>query len=367
MSPCQGTNSGLLEYREDWPEAAERLARWWEGGYLGRPAMHVTAPREGVARREVPQAPDLWEHWTNPDYVVPRTEEAMRTTAFLGEGCPLSWVNLGPVSQAGFLGTPIHVMPYTVWQTPIVEDWESYEPVFDPSNEWWQITRRLTQALLDAAQGKWFVANADLAEAADVMSYLRGPERLCVDLLEARPERLKEIRDRIAELLFFFYDELVAMTDGYQVGTASWLGVWSPERTSTLQCDFSCMISKPMFDEFFAPALARQTEYLDHVIYHLDGPGAIHHLETLLSFPRLHAIQWVPGSGDEPAAHPRWRPLLRRITEAGVRVHLSVSPGDVEPLLRDLPADGLFLVTGCGREEDARELLRRAEEWSWTR
>jgi hypothetical protein len=356
-----------LSYREDWPEAAERLARWWEGEYLGRPAMHITAPKDGVVRREVPKAPELWEHWTNPAYVIPRTEEACRATAWFGEACPQSWVNLGPVSQAAFFGTEVRVAPDTVWQKPIVEDWESFKVSFDESNEWWQITVRLTQALLEAAQGKWFVANADLAEAADVMSYLRGPERLCIDLLELPPETLKRVRDEIVAYLFMFYDELTGMTQPYQVGTSSWLGVWSPKRTTTLQCDFSCMISKELFDEFFAPALAEQSRRLDHVIYHLDGAGAVHHVDTILALPRLHAIQWVPGAGEKGPAHPKWRPMLKRIIKAGVRVHLSVAPWEIEELLSDLPADGLYLATSCSSEEEARELLCKVEKWSRAR
>jgi hypothetical protein len=122
-----------------------------------------------------------------------------------------------------------------------------------------------------------------------------------------------------------------------------------------------------MFAEFFAPALAVQCQQADHVIYHLDGPGALQHVETLLELPRLHAIQWVPGAGEDGPAHPKWRPLLRRIIQAGKRVHISVAPQEVEALLAELPADGLAIATGCRSEEEARELLRKAERWSHAR
>lgn len=353
-----------LSCRPDWPEAAERLARWWEGDYLGRPAMAITAPRDDAPRFDVPEAPDLWRHWTDPEFVVPRVEAGIRRTAWLGEACPQTWVNLGPVSMAGYLGTGIHVMPYTVWQSAIVDDWETYEVRFDPENEWWRITRRLAEALVETGAGHWFVANADLGEPADVMSYLRGPQRLCLDLVEGPREKMARVRDDLAELLWFFYEELTAIVSARMEGTSSWLGVWSPKRTSTLQCDFSCMISSALFDEFIAPALAELTRRLDHVIYHLDGAGALHHVDTLLALPRLHAIQWVPGSGDDGPAHPRWRPLLKKIIAAGKRVHISVAAGEVEGLLRDLPADALYIATSCRSEEEGRELLANAEKWS---
>jgi hypothetical protein len=353
-----------LSYRPDWPEAADRLARWWAGESLGRPAMSVTAPRDRTVWRELPAAPDLWEHWTNPDFVVPRAEQAARNTACFGEACPQTWVNLGPVSCAGYLGTTVYPRPDTVWHGRIVEDWNTYEPRFDPDTEWWRVTKRVTEALIEAAEGKWFIGSADLGDVADVMSYLRGPEALCLDLIEGPRERMEWVRDRLLELLCGFYDELAGMVNERMDGTSSWLGVWHPGRTTTLQCDFSCMISKELFDDFCAPPIAEQARRLDRVIYHLDGPGALQHVDTVVAFPNLHAIQWVPGAGNEREAHPRWRPLLKRIMGAGVRVHLSVAPQEIEGLLNDLPADGLYLSTSCPSEIEARDLLAAVERWS---
>jgi hypothetical protein len=353
-----------LSYRDDWPEAAGRLARWWSGEPLGRPAMFITAPREGAVWEPLPEAPDLWSWWTDPAYVVPRCDQSIRSTAWYGEACPQAWVNLGPVSCAGYLGTGIHVRPDTVWQSPIVDDWETYEPRYDPDNEWWRITQRVAEAMLETAAGKWFVAMADLGEPADIMSYLRTPQALCLDLAgDARRERLVEVRDELQELLWRYYEEITHLATA-QEGTSTWLAVWCPERTSTLQCDFSCLISKPMFDELFAPPIFDLAGRLDAVIYHLDGPEALQHVDTILQMPNLRAIQWVPGSGWESAAHPRWRGLLKRITAAGVGLHLSVAPGEIESLLADIPAEGLFLQTGVGSEQEARDLLRNAERWS---
>lgn len=353
-----------LRYRADWPEAEDRLTRWWEGEYLGRPAMAISAPAEAAVWEQLPEPPTLWDFWTNPDYVIPRTEQAMRNTAFLGEACPQAWVNLGPVSATGFLGTRVILHPTTVWHEPIIEDWEGFEVCFGRDNEWWQTTVKLTEALVQAAEGKWFVGTADVADVGDILAYLRGAQALCIDLVEGPRERMRQVRDQVLDLSLLFYEELTAIVNARAQGGASWLGVWSPKRTATLQCDFSCMVSPQTFDEFFAPTIARQALALDHVVYHLDGPDAIRHLDTLLGLPRLHMIQWVPGSGAESAAHARWRPLLRRIIEGGVKVHLGVAPDEVQGLLEDLPAESLYLQAHCATQAEAEDLLAAAQRWS---
>lgn len=353
-----------LAYRPDWEEAAERLTRWWAGESLGRPAMCLTAPKDNAQWEALPEPPTLWDYWTNPDYVIPRMECSARNTACFAEACPQEWVNLGSVTQAGFLGTRPICHQTTVWHEPFVEDWETYSPRVDRDSEWWRSYVRLIEASLETANGKWFVAVGDVAEAADIMSALRGPERLCLDLIEGPIDRLKQLRDEITRILLELYDEVTGMVNRYMPGTSSWLRVWHPKRTTTAQCDFSCMISKTMFDDFVFPALAWQTSRLDGVIYHLDGPGALQHVETVLSLPNLRAIQWVPGAGEVGQAHPKWRPLLKRIVSAGKAVHLSVSPGEVEGLLDDLPPESLYLHVQCGSEREARELLADVERWS---
>jgi len=65
---------------------------------------------------------------------------------------------------------------------------------------------------------------------------------------------------------------------------------------------------------------------VDHRIYHLDGPGAIHHLDTLLNLPELHAIQWVPGAG-VTGGITQWVPLILRVQSKGKSIVVYAGPG----------------------------------------
>ena len=66
-----------------------------------------------------------------------------------------------------------------------------------------------------------------------------------------------------------------------------------------------------MFLEFVVPELESLSEYLDYMVFHLDGPDEIKHLETLLDMPFIDAIQWVPGVGNPTAS--QWLDMLKKI------------------------------------------------------
>jgi 5-methyltetrahydrofolate--homocysteine methyltransferase len=139
------------------------------------------------------------------------------------------------------------------------------------------------------------------------------------------------------------------------------MGIWSDQPAIDLQNDFSCLISSRMFEAYFLPSLEQQTRWVERTIYHLDGPGAIRHLDALLSLPRLDGIQWVPGAGAPEMS--RWIRLLRRIQAGGKLLVLNCEAWEVETLLAELEPEGLLLSTACGSEEEARELLARVPGW----
>lgn len=364
----RGLQTMEMLYKPDWAETAARFEAWWAGEALDRCALAVTAPLAHPPA-DAPAPPsddvDLETYWTDPEHVVARFEAAAARTFFGGEAFPLLVVNMGPGSLAGYLGSPVHLADDTIWFDSIIKQWDAFEPVLDPANEWWQITRRITAYAAERAAGRYFVSLADLGDAGDLIAHLRGSDQLCVDLImDAQP--VLELRERMEALWCQAYDELLELIHGAGLeGSSGWIGLWSPGRTYPLANDFSCMISARMFRETFRPELEHLSAWLDHSIYHLDGPGALHHLDAILELPHLNAVQWVPGAGAPPATH--WIPVLRRIQRAGKGVQLDVAPGEVEFLLQHLSARGLFLRTSCATEAEARELLEKAKQWSTDR
>jgi hypothetical protein len=77
-------------------------------------------------------------------------------------------------------------------------------------------------------------------------------------------------------------------------------------------------------------------------VFHLDGPGALRHLNWLLEEDWIQAIQWVYGSSRGPAS--RWLEVYRKIRAAGRSIHLlATGPEDALNVLREIGPRGLWI------------------------
>ena len=73
---------------------------------------------------------------------------------------------------------------------PLLRDREEIPPLaIDPANRWWRAIVDLTRLAGRRCPGKFLVSTIDTHSNLDCLSALRGPERLCMDLLE-RPEAI---------------------------------------------------------------------------------------------------------------------------------------------------------------------------------
>jgi 5-methyltetrahydrofolate--homocysteine methyltransferase len=345
----------------DWEAKRERFVAWW-ARELEEPLVAVTAARPRPLFK-VPDhaAPDdLERRWCNPEPGVHGALRAVASTWFGGDAVPVALPYLGPVALAGFAGAELAFMPETVWVKPRPGDLRAWHtPEFDPQNEYVRITEAKTHALLEAAEGRWFVAPPDLTDGVTMLSQMRGQVEFCRDLRDC-PEEVRRLRDGMIELWLDAYEHFTRIhRKAGQDGVADWVGLWGP-RYCCVQCDFSALIGPQDFDWLVLPEQAKETAIVNQSIYHLDGPNEIVHLPRLLDLRGLDAIQWIQGAGKPGALH--WIALEKTVLKSGKNLLLYVGPGDVAPLLEALPHRGLALVVhGVASEEEARALLRAAK------
>ncbi|MFA6290981.1 MAG: hypothetical protein WC637_04325, partial [Victivallales bacterium] len=214
-------------------------------------------------------------------------------------------------------------------------------------NKWWRHTERTLAECVKLGRGKYMTGCPDLVENIDVLSSLRDPQTLMIDMIE-RPDWVKRKVDEINKVWFEAYQriyDIIKLDDGSSSYAS--FRIWSPGKTAKLQCDASAMFSPEMFRDFAVPALSEQCRWLDHSLYHLDGTQAVCHLDALLEIEELDAIEWTPQAGIEPGGHPRWFDMYRKIIAAGKSVQIvSVMPDDLKPLLDSVGRDGIYIMAG---------------------
>jgi hypothetical protein len=351
----------LDEYVNDWPTIKQRWEAWWQHEILDRVLIAVTAPRSQVPPMVIPAA-DPETQWTSAEYMVTRARELNRTTYFGGEALPA--FNHGwSAGNALYLGCRPHFAPDTVWVDPAPVGQDGY-PCLDDSwrtNSWWKWMLETTRTAAEASRGRYFMQALWGNLAGDTLALARGTENLLLDII-TDPGWVKAAVKRVTDI----QAEAIEATWGIMgpgklgiEGSQNYVGCWSPGRTFGLDCDFSCMISPQSFREIILPTLLETIATIDHRIYHLDGPGALGHLDTILGIRELQAIQWVPGAGQDEIL--QWIPLIQHIQKAGKSVAVIVRPDEIDPLLQEVRPEGLFISTTCRTEDDARRLVDSLE------
>jgi hypothetical protein len=363
----RGTNvlvgvSLAMLYKEDWEQSKERFLAWWNGEIVDRVALQVRAPRKNYRPRPLTPPSSLEARWTDIEWNLERAEENFKATFFGGEAFPCFWCNLGPDIMAAFLGAELVFEETTTWVKPLIVDWDNAPPLqIDPNNRWWRLVQEMTKAAVERGKDKFFVGLTDIHAGGDLLAALRGRENFCTDLIDY-PEKVREAMRQITPLFFQVYESLHSIIRTHYEGTSTWLNVWSPGRWYPVSMDELALISPRMFREFFLDDILAQINWLDHSLFHLDGPDCILHLDILLEIPNLHGIQWVPGARYKSMLV--WVPLLKRIQQAGKLIHITVPANEVEPLLQELSPKGLMLDNYCSTEDEAKDLLRKACRWT---
>lgn len=354
-----------LVYKPDWEEAQQHFLAWWAGEAFGRCALAVTAPKAGAQDMQPPPRPnDPVQRWTDLDYISALNDYIHSTTFYGGEAFPI-WNGGYPGHTAipAFLGCPTTLDMETGWWDPVLtgDDWDVRTLRLDREGCWWRFTIALLERAAWEAQGKSIPSIGAFGGCGDTLAALRGTERLLIDVA-IEPEKVYQAEMYLMEMWIEVYETFYQIIHEAAGGSTCWFDLWSPGRFYAAQNDFSYMISPRAFREVFLPAIERQTRYLDHTVYHVDGIGAFNHVPALLELPRLQALQILPGAGKPSPLH--YLDILRQVQAAGKNLHISIAPEEVETALNLLSARGLFIATYCKTEEQARYLLKMAEKWS---
>ena len=339
-----------LAFCEDLPTIAQRLEAWWAHDCLDRPVFTGAAdknPARPITRRY--ELLDDLDAWFDTKYAD------MQQMHRVGDALPRIRVQV-PVF-GGVLGAKIEFSSGTAWTHPTIRDDWSNEPgwTWGEDNRWWELMRCVARRVSQDARGRYLVQSPGVGNATDLLSGMRGPQGLCIDVIE-RPERLLAA----AEAIYPTWHRVSAETYRIPVeegcAVVQNVGLWSNRPYHVPQVDFSFMTSTVHFRQLFMPEIARHAATIGRNIFHLDGPGVARHIDAVLDIPDIQAIQWVPGAGT-PSPLP-WIEMLRKIQRRGRSVQVVCPPEDVLPLCEALRPEGLAIaLSGALTPSDLDDLF----------
>ncbi len=307
---------------ERWDRVKESCRRWWAND-LDRPLINVAlegAPSRRVsARHPYKYFTSFYEKEVAAEEVVDSWEAHLSESRWLGDGYPMVLPNFGPGVLAAFLGCRMENGEDTVWFHP-PETLELAELHFrlDRQNPVFQKIRELMRIATRRWNGQVQVAMTDIGGNLDVVSSFRPSQQLLLDLYDC-PDEVKRLGWEVHRTWWEAFDELVG-TAQPNPGFSTWCPVFSEVPMYILQCDFCYMIGPEMFEEFVKPELVASAKRLKNSIYHLDGPGQLPHLDSLLKIPELGCIQWIPGAGQPDMT--QWPDVYRKIHAAGKKIQV---------------------------------------------
>jgi hypothetical protein len=349
-------------------DTKEKFSLWWANKSCGKPLIRLMSQKEKIPQNFTSVYGENHSNtdWhINPDLRVRLVKEQTEYYDFLAQAFPYVDLNIGPGSMCVYLGCRPNFSRDTVWYDHLDAGLEDLvELDFRKSSHWWDIHVNAVTKAVELAGGQFPVAIPDIQEGIDILSAMRGPQQLCFDLIDC-PETVMKVLDRLDGCFYYYYDKMYDICkcpDNSSVFTA--FSIWGKGKTAKIQCDFSALISPDIFDEFVLPYLKKQCDYLDNAMYHLDGPMAIRHVDSLMKIEKLKALQWTSGAGEDDGGSEKWFGLYDKVKDANKALWIELYKGDcytqverAKKILKRYGPDGIYFIFGYKDKKSAEYIM----------
>lgn len=340
--------------------------KWWEHT-LERPIIQVSLTKKNPqASKTRGELLDMCYDMTVPvEQVVKAYQESFEDTIYLGDAFPCFYMRSTGILGA-YLGQTytIDKQRGTIWFQEIKDkELQDIQPILDKQYPLYKRTLDIMKEFQKQCYIPMGIAN--LGGMMDIVESMRGANHSLLDLYD-EPEEVERLNDAIYKAFEQAYQDQIDSIDLSKVpGYTGWITLLSKKPYFISQCDFCCMIGQEQFEEFIYPTLKKEASLIERSFYHLDGPGAIRHLDRILDCGFL-GIQWIQGAGSEPLDSPKWTPIYQKVLGAGKLLQVNIySVEDLKCIdhivrLVGSPKGIAFICTG--NEEDRpiyEEYLRK--------
>ena len=354
-------------WKQNLEETKQHYINWWNHkGIVLNMWEHF---QEGVKpHADIPEPKpykDLNQRWFDPEWRAEYLDWYVAHSCLMADMLPVANTQLGPGSLAAILGGVFEGGEDTIWIHPNPNYTDDI--TFDANHPNWLLHKELLKACKAKAQGHYYVGMPDLMEGMDVLAAMKGTDKVLLDTV-MQPEVLEHQMQQINDIYFKVFDELYDIIREGDEMAFCYFSSWAPGKMSKLQSDISTMISVDDYRRFVQPFIRQQCQKIDYTLYHLDGVGAMHHLDALLEVKELNAIQWTPGVGEPQGGSPKWYDLYKKILAGGKSIMACwVTLDELRPLLDNIGGDGVHLEMDFHNEREVEEALRIVEEYEHSR
>lgn len=334
----------------------------------------MTAPKND---REIRVNLDKWQdiesRVRDPEFHLAVVKQRVKNTFYGGAAFPLACPHFMPAHMTAFLGG----RPVNFKQATGLEEHEvpGYEPVINSpgdyqniklerDNKWWQAMKSIITVLSREGQGRWLTAIPDLGGAFTQLAMLRGYQNLLLDTIENRREVTAALQ-KLQKIWLECYRELNAIiSKNGQVGTTSWLPLWSPKKYAPLEADAAITLSPRDFESLILPEIRHLTGTIDHAVYHFDGREQKKFLDIILTVDQILGVQWDPQIDfDESPLNSL--DILKKVQQANKKLIIPMwnRAWEVREVLANLKPEGLVILTSTRTVAEARSLLKQFQSW----
>lgn len=350
-------------WKKNWEESKTHYIDWWNGKGIvlsmwehfdkdGNPHEPIVAPSP---------AKDLQQRWFDPEWRAANLHYQLSKSSLMADILPVANTHLGPGSLGALLGADLDGGEDTIWITH--KENFGDELVFDKKNPYWRLHLDLLNACKKYASDRYFVGCPDLVEGLDVLASMKGTQEVLMDMM-LRPEVLDVQMQQINDIYFEVFDKIYDIINVNGEMAFCYFSIWGPGKVSKLQSDISVMISPEDYRRFVQPYIREQAQKIDYTLYHLDGVGAIRHLDAILEIEELNAIQWTPGVGEPQGGDPRWYDLYKKILAGGKSIMANwVSLDELEPLLDNVGNQGIHLNVDFKSEKEIEQAIKIIDKY----
>jgi hypothetical protein len=350
---------------ERFAEIQERFAAWWNGESIRRPAvsMHVKPSRAyaGPVSTHATQR----ERWFDTEFLINAQVAGLAQRDFVGESFPIFWANVGPELTSTLYGCELEFSQFSSWSKPIIHEPEQWGRILATppnfGNAYWQQIEAATQRAIDLSEGRFVVGITDLHGNLDILAGLREPQMLCMDLVDC-PDVIDRVCKHVSAGFVEGFQRCWKQVSAAGMPATSWTPCTHNGPAYVPSSDFWCMLSGDLARDLVLPRIVQEMQGLERSVFHLDGPGALRHLDLLLGLPQLTAVQWVYGDGNGPAH--KWMDVYRRVRAAGKSVQvLAVDMDDAMKVASEIGPDGLWFTIAKPAESvaEAEAFLKALE------